>query len=794
MILAKTLKVLEYDKILTEVSKYAVLEKTKQLIFNTMPASKLVDADFLLNKTEEAYKLLFTYSVGGVFYFDDVTEELSRVDKGGTLNNAEFLRVLSNLKSAKLLKNSIMAVTDASIKIINDLANNLMLCNDLEDEISKIIISEDEISDNATPKLYSIRRSIRSLNAKIREKLNSYMRGNPEKYMQDSVVTMRHDRYVIPVKSEYRSQVKGFIHDQSSSGATVFIEPDVIIELNNELKRATLDETNEINKILYDLSRKVAIVSQFIRNNSNYIIEIDEAFAKAFYSFKNKSTKPILVDNGVINIKKGKHPLINKEKVVPIDISLGKDYNILLLSGPNTGGKTVTMKLVGLLSVMAMSGLYIPAEEESVVSVFNGVFCDIGDEQSIEQNLSTFSSHILNIKNILESIDELSLVLIDEIGAGTDPDEGSSIALATIEKFLKTNCFGIFTTHYTRLKEFAINNARIENGSMEFDPVTFKPLYKLNVGIPGNSNAIEIAKSLGFDKEIVNKAISYLSTDKIEFVNIIKKAELSIRENEELIKQQTEINQKKQEELNKISLEREKIEKEREKINLKAKQEVKRIVEDKLEEAEEIIEELKDILNKVGLESKELFKAGELRNRLKNSKSLEIDVNEPLELKNIDLNKIKTGNKVYVKKANAYGIIGKIKKEKEEAEIFIGNVKILVKFNEIYSSLEDSVEKKVNKKQEKEQVKVYKSTLNYTPITEINLLGKTTLEAVMELEQFISQAILNNLEEVKIIHGVGTGALIKCVREYLQKNKHVLEFRRGKYGEGENGVTIVKLK
>ncbi|MBR5192680.1 MAG: endonuclease MutS2 [Clostridia bacterium] len=792
MILPKTLKILEYDKILAEVSKYAVLEKTKQLILNTMPASNFLDADFLLKKTEEAYKLLFTFNVGGVYYFDDVSEELTRVNKGGTLINAEFLRVLSNLKSAKLLKNSISAVSEPSIKILDELASNLVLCTDLEEEIARVIISEDEINDHATPKLYSIRRSIRSLNAKIREKLNSYMRGNPEKYMQDSVVTMRHDRYVIPVKSEFRSQVKGFIHDQSASGATVFIEPDVIIELNNELKRAMLDEANEINKILAELSNRVALVSEDIKNNAEIIGEIDLSFAKAFYSFGNKNTKPNLVDNGVIDVKKGKHPLINKEKVVPIDVCIGKDFNILLLSGPNTGGKTVTMKLVGLISLMAMSGLYIPAQEDSTVSVFNGVFCDIGDEQSIEQNLSTFSSHILNIKSILDSIDEKSLVLIDEIGAGTDPDEGSSIALATIEKFLKTNCFGIFTTHYTRLKEFAINNDKIENGSMEFDPVSFKPLYKLNVGIPGNSNAIEIAKSLGFDNEIVNKAISYLSTEKIEFVNIIKKAEISIRENEELIKKQTEINNKKQEELNKISLEREKIEKEREKINQNAKQEVKRIVEDKLEEAEEIIEELKSILNRVGLESKELFKAGELRNRLRNSKSLAYDVNQPLELKPIEKKNIKTGNKVYVKKVNSYGVLGKIKQEKEEAEVFIGNVKFLVKFNEIFTSIEDDKPLKQPKKTEND-VKIYKSNLTYLPKSEINVLGKTTLEAISDIEQFISEAILNNLEEIKIIHGVGTGALLKCIRGYLSKCKNVLEFRRGKYGEGENGVTIIKL-
>ena len=785
MINNKTLKALEFDKILSDVADRAVLLKTKEYIRAFSPVSDYSEAEFLLTKTQEAFSLLYKYSVSGIYYFSDVSDELSRADMGGTLINGELLKVADNLKSARILKTAVLSVSDENISNIPDICYSLYNNQDFEKEISSKIISEDEISDNASPKLFSIRKSIRDLNVKIRERLNSYMRGTTSKYLQDGVVTMRQDRYVIPVKSEYRSFVKGFIHDQSSSGATVFIEPEAVLDLNNQLKSAYLDEATEIRRILSELSGKVATFSDAIRNNSVKMQEIDFCFARAIYSFDNKCSMPVLNKNGIINIKKGRHPLIDKESVVPVDVAFGEKYNFILITGPNTGGKTVTLKLVGLLCCMAMSGLFIPASDESDISFFSGVYCDIGDEQSIEQSLSTFSSHIKNIINIIDHVNQNSLVLLDELGAGTDPEEGSALALAIIKKLLSLNCFGIITTHYSKLKEFAINSGKIENASMEFDAKNLKPMYKLNVGIPGSSNAIDIAKTLGLDEDIIRCAIENLSDDKIGFENIIKRAEETRRDAENLKENLQNIEEQKKKEFLIIEEEKEKIAREREKIMNSAKQEIKRIVAEKLADAEEIIAELKDILKRAGLESKEVFRASELKNRLKNSKYLfNENTNEPYELVPVN-DTLKVGDEVFVKSLGAFGIVNKIKADKKEAEVLIGNMKSVVKLNDLFNNHKIKTENKVN---------VYKANVNNVPIREINIIGKTSLEAITELENFISSAVMNNLEEIKVIHGVGEGILLKTVREYLKKDKRIKEYRRGKYGEGENGVTIITLK
>lgn len=787
MVSPKTLKSIEFDKILESVASYAVLERTKSLIKNFSPLTCFEQVDILLKKTEEAYKLLFDFSAGGVYYFDDVSSELDRADKGGALNTLELLRVAGNLKSARLLKTSIDKVTDDSIVYLKEIASLIYVDQTLEEEITSKIISEDTISDNASKELYHIRKEIRNLNAKIRERLNSYVHGGLNKYLQDAVVTIRNDRYVIPVKSEYRSFVKGFIHDQSASGSTVFIEPEQVMELNNDLKRAILSEQNEIIRILSELSEKVACFSDYIRSNAINLCEIDECYAKAQYSFYNKCSKPILNKNGFVKITAGRHPLISKEKVVPVSVEIGKEFNFLLVSGPNTGGKTVTLKLVGLLCLMAMCGLYIPAADLSEVSVFNNVFCDIGDEQSIEQNLSTFSSHIKNIINIINNVDENSLVLIDEIGAGTDPDEGSALAMALIEKLLSLNCFGIITTHYSKLKEFAMISDKIQNASMEFDSQSLKPLYKLNIGMPGSSNAIEIAKTLGLPDDVLQNATANLSEKKIDFENVLRRAEDSRRESDRLNLQLGILASKKQEELDTISLEKEKISKERERIYFNAKQETKRIVSDKLSEAEEIVDELKKILKQSNISQKDIFRASELKNRLKNSKYLsKEDELMPLELIMADIKQVKKGCKAFVKSLNAYCVIGEVHEKKKEVEIFIGSIKTIVKISDLFNL--EKVEKL------KENIKVSKLPFNPSVAREVNVIGKDSIEALDEVKQLIDNAIVNNIPEIKVIHGVGEGILLKEIRSYLKTDKYVKEFRRGNYGEGENGVTIIKLK
>lgn len=786
MISVKTLKALEYDKILNDLSSFAVLEDSKNEIKATTPVSDLSDAEFLLSKTCEAYKILYYHGLNGVLFFDKVEEELHRAETGGTLNNAEILRVLTNLKSARITKNTIEKINDGEIVLLKEIAKRLITNFELENEIANIIISDDEISDNASPKLSSIRKSIRNINAKIRTQLNSFVRGETAKYLQDGVITLRQDRYVIPVKSEYRSFVKGFIHDQSQSGATVFIEPIQIIELNNDLKSAMLDETKEIHRILADLSSKIGQMAGALRYNAENLVELDIAFAKATYSFKNKCSKPNLNDKGFIDIKRGRHPLIDKDKVVPVNVSLGKTFNFILITGPNTGGKTVTLKLVGLLTAMSMSGLYLPCDDDSSISIFNGIYCDIGDEQSIEQDLSTFSSHIKNIIEIINNVDEKSLVLLDEIGAGTDPEEGSALALSIIEKLLEQNCFGIITTHYSKLKEFAVENGKIENASMEFDAENLKPLYKLNIGIPGSSNAIDIAKTLGLDINVIDKAYSYVSGKRVTFEKVLKEAEKARQNADKLALELENIKAQRENELKEIALEKEKIVKEREKIYQTAKQETKRIVADKLVEAEEIIDELKDILKRVGLESKEVFRASELKNRLKNSRYLSYeDDSMPLELVKPIENQLKVGIKVYIKSLKAYGTIQEIKQKKGEVVVLIGNAKTVVKLNDLFNA---EFEKN------NEKVVVKRPSIKTDFSAEINLLGLDAFTAVEEVKSFIAQSVIHNLEEIKIIHGVGEGILLKAIREYLKKDKRVKEFRRGKYGEGENGVTIVTLK
>ena len=787
MISEKTVKTLEFDKILQGVSSFAVLERTKRAIENSSFSTDLKEVENLLDKTEEAYKLLYEHGVSGIFYFADVSEELDRADVGGTLNPAEFLRVADNLKSARVMCGALKSVSDEKIVLLREITESLYLNEDFEKEINSKIVSEDELADTASPRLYSIRKSIKDINAKIRNQLNSYMKSGFNKYLQESVVTMRQDRYVIPVKSEYRHNVKGFIHDQSSSGATVFIEPEVVMELNNDLKKAIFDEKEEIYKILHDLTLKLSFMTDGIRNNAEKLSVLDGFFARAEYSFKNKCVRPSVNKSGNTDVKNARHPLIAKDKVVPITFRFGKDYNFLLITGPNTGGKTVTLKLVGILSLLVMCGVFIPASIDSEVSVYDGIYCDVGDEQSIENDLSTFSSHIRNIVGILDSLKGNCLVLLDELGAGTDPEEGSAIALAVTEALLSADCYGIITSHYSRLKEFAVESKRIENASMEFDSATLKPLYRINIGIPGSSNAIGISKTLGLKESIVERATKYLSQDKINFEAVLKKAEESRRNAANLAEELEALKSEKERELKEIAAEKEKIIKERERIYFNAKQEVKRIVSERLTEAEEIIDELKRILKAAGLESKEIFRASRLKNRLADSKYLSGDSeNAPLELKKAEASELKKGRKVYIKNLDSYGEIVGVKPEKNEAEVLIGSIKSKVKFSDIYN---------VEEIEERPSVKVNSiGVRGNTPKSELNVVGRTSLEAIEETEAFIDGAVICGLEEVRIVHGYGEGILRKKIREYLRSNKHVASFRDGLYGEGEHGVTVVTLK
>ena len=460
----KVLKTLEYDKVLSLVAENAVLKGTKRRISACTPANDLKEVGFLLKETEEAYKLLFTYGTSSIEFFDEPSDELDRAEKGSLLSLAELIRSARLLRSSRLIRNTYSDDFDGAVEIIPSLAETLYCDQYLEKEILSKILSDEKVSDNASERLYQLRKKIAKLNEQIRDKLASYIR-NEQKYLQDSIVTIRSDRYVIPVKSEHRSRIKGFVHDQSSTGSTVFIEPVEVLELNNQLRSTVSEEQQEVEQIVRDLSNKIGFVAEKLKQNVEVIIDIDCCLARAQYAYRTKSIKPLINEKGFIDIKKGRHPLIDKNKVVPVSVSLGKDYNYLLITGPNTGGKTVTLKLVGLFTVMAMSGLFLPAAPDTEISLFSEIFCDVGDEQSIEQSLSTFSSHIKNIVNITENVGERCFVLIDEIGAGTDPDEGSALAQAIISYLLDKKSYGIITTHYSKLKEFAYIDKRIINAS-----------------------------------------------------------------------------------------------------------------------------------------------------------------------------------------------------------------------------------------------------------------------------------------------------------------------------------------
>ena len=786
MISEKTLKSLEFDKILKIVSGYAVLDSSKAAIENLKPTSDKREVTYLLKSTEEAFNLLYKYSLERVPYCVSVVNAASRAEKGATLNMRELLDIAALLAASRTVKASIESVSDESIENIKTLASGLFEYRILEKEITSKIVSEDTMADSASERLASIRKRIRDLNVKIRDKLNSYIRGS-NKFMQDNVVTMRMNRYVIPVKAEYKGMVKGFVHDQSATGSTVFIEPEQVIEYNNDLKTAYIEESEEVYRILRELSGKVAGISNAIKYNEEILSDIDVFYAKATYAFETKSTRPIVNFSGIIAIKKARHPLINPEKVIPVTVTLGKEYKYLLVTGPNTGGKTVTLKLTGLMCLFAMCGLYIPCEEESEVSVFDNIFCDVGDEQSIEQSLSTFSSHMVNIIDFCNNLTSKSLVLLDELGAGTDPEEGSALALAIIEKLLKSGSCGIVTTHYSRLKEYAMTEPLIENASMDFDIKTLRPVYKLNIGIPGNSNAIEISKRLGLPGDLANRATELLSKDKVSLDNVLKKAEESRQEAERLSEELKSLKEEKEKELEGVKKELLSVKAEKEKITASARQEVKKIVSERLIEAEAIVSELNDIYKTCELENGELIRARTLKNKLADSKYLNEDI--PLskyELTPVDVKKLAVGDEVYVKSFNNTGIINGIKEKKGEVEVLFGNMKSTVKVSDCFNAKKQAVQP--------EKPKVSRSVERSSPKAEINIIGKTVAEGVEEVEKFIDQAVVSNIPEIRIIHGMGTGKLKKGVWDYLKTNKNVSEYRLGRYGEGESGVTVVTLK
>ena len=788
----RTIEKLELNKILKAAASFAVLPETKERLAGTFPETELKEARYFLDLTSEADLLLFRYGTGRIEAYEGVADSPERAAKGASLSCGELLAVAALLRSARVAYNGVRSVADENIVHMREIADRLYFDETLERDIGDKILSEEEISDFASSELYNIRTSIRRLNERIRNKLSEYLGGAGAKYLQEGIVTMRDNRYVLPVRAEYKSQVRGFVHDRSASGATFFIEPEEVLEMNNELRELAAAEKEEMERILAALSRRVGAMAAQLREDTERLSEMDAAYAKAEYSYKNKCVRPAINDRGVIAIEKGRHPLLDAKTAVPVSVSLGGDYRFLLVSGPNTGGKTVTLKMCGLFCLMACCGLFIPAAAGSEVAVFEKVFCDIGDAQSIEENLSTFSSHIKNVISITEGADEKSLVLIDELGGGTDPDEGQAIAKAVLSYLLKKGCRGIVTTHYTSLKEFAYAQDGIENASMEFDMTTLQPLYKISLGIPGSSNAIAISRRLGLSEEILQGAVANLSEGAQKFENIIRTAEQSRIEADEAKKQAEAIRAEWEKKLAEVNAERERLRREREKLYLSAKVESRRIVNERAEEAGELLEEIERIAQKSEVSEADLIRARTLKNKIADrAYGLEFEKDEPERRIPADINALKAGDRVFVGAMESEGEIISVNTRKKEAEVLVGSLRLNVKAGDLFRSVG---KKKAEKPKNRVQVVRNISSNTGAVQTEINLLGMTVSEAIEEADAFIDRAVLSGMEEVKLVHGIGTGKLREGLREHLRKHKNVAEFRSGKYGEGEAGVTIVKLK
>ena len=786
MVKEKVLKTLEFDKIKQYMKEQAITFFGKEKVEEMLPSTSVKVVQKWQNETEEAASLLLRKVELPLSPISDIDSVLKKVAMGGVLNPKELLEICDVLRIARRLK-GYLASDEIEISYLNDYFDNLYTNKNLEDEIERCIKSEEEIDDRASKELYDIRRKIANLELQIKDKLNEIVRSN-SKYLQDAVITFRNDRYVIPVKQEYKGEVEGLMHDYSASGSTVFIEPSSVFQKNNEIRELKNEEKLEIERILSLLTQMVSPLTMQIEMSLENIGMIDFIFAKAKYGLSIDGFMPKLNTDNYINLKKARHPLIEKSKVVPIDVWLGKEFTTLVITGPNTGGKTVTLKTVGLLTIMAECGLLIPASENSEIAIFENIYTDIGDEQSIEQSLSTFSSHMTNIVSILSEVSKDSLVLLDELGSGTDPVEGAALAMATLDHLHSIGSPTIATTHYSELKTYAIQTEGVENASCEFNVETLKPTYKLLIGFPGKSNAFAISKRLGLSEEILEKASSYLSAEDVRFEDVISDMEEDIRnarEERELSKKMLlEASDTKK----RIEDEQKKLEDKKDAILLKAKEQARDILLEAEEEANEIIKEL-TLLKSQKQKDDRNKRAEENRKKLKKSISeIQKDLTIPKkEVKNsLDPNDVTPGEKFYIPSLDQE--VTAISRPDKKGNVMVQSG--IIKLTTHISQLE-----KINMPQKEAKVAVnsYVKSKAQTISSEINLLGNTVDEAIETLDKYLDDAYLSGVGQVRIVHGKGSGALRNGIHQYLKKHPHVKSYRLGVYGEGDSGVTIVEL-
>ena len=782
----KTLRILEFNKIKEKLKFYAVTSGGKELIDNLMPYKTCFEVRNKLQESNEALDLLIRKGAPPFEGLYDVRDGLKRAEKGGVLTTAQLLRIGSMLRCSRRFKNYISRGEDEiSYPKLEDLADILTPIKKLEDEIFEVIVSEEEISDRASATLYGIRKSLKEKNSSVREKINGIVKAN-SKFLQDSLYTMRGDRYVLPVKAEYKGSVPGLVHDQSSSGATLFIEPMSLVNLNNEIKELFLKEKAEIERILSDLSAKVTDNIEECINNSNILLELDFIFAKGKYASSLNAICPEVMEDRSFDIIQGRHPLIDPKIVVPSDIYLGKEFTTIMITGPNTGGKTVTLKTVGLLHLMALSGMLIPARDGSTISFFKEIFADIGDEQSIEQSLSTFSSHMTNIVSIIENADENSLVLFDEIGSGTDPVEGAALAVAIIDTLRARGARLIATTHYSELKGYALKTEGIENASVEFDIETLRPTYRLLIGIPGKSNAFEISRRLGLDNDVISKAKEYMSDENLQFEDLIRElqeksilANRDAREAKKIKLEAENIKKKYEEKLNRLETVRDKAYEE-------ARREARNIVADAKDEADEILKAMRE-LEKLGIEQGGRKRLEEERKKLKDSlEEREASLYKMKENEGEALEKVSLGMEAFLPSLNQKVIVISMPDSRGEVQVEAGIMKINVKLKDL---------RKSNGVPEKKEKKAREVKLNLKTVeSRVDLRGMDSEEACYVTDKYLDEAYLSNLSEVVVVHGKGTGVLRNAINNMLKRHPHVKSYRLGVYGEGGDGVTIVTLK
>lgn len=790
----KVLTTLEYTKIIDLLTEKADSEPGKKLCRELVPSTDLSAIRTAQQETKDALARLFRIGSTSFGSNRDLGFSIRSLEIGSSLSMSELLKLASFLDNVNRIKTyGKKEREDLPNDSLDAYFEGLTPMTQLANEINRCILSEEEMADDASPRLKSIRRSKLSTNEKIHSQLTSMVNGAYRTFLQDAVITMRDNRYCIPVKAEYKSQVSGMVHDQSSTGSTFFIEPAAVVNLNNQLKELDLQEQEEIEVILGDLSSQAAVHTSELAADQKIMTTLDFIFAKAKLAMEQNATEPIFNTEHYIQIRKGRHPLLDKKKAVPIDVRLGKDFDLLVITGPNTGGKTVSLKTVGLFTLMGQAGLHIPALDRSELSIFSEVYADIGDEQSIEQSLSTFSSHMTRVVHILQHADADSLCLFDELGAGTDPTEGAALAIAILNYLHDRGIRTMATTHYSELKIYALSTNFVENACCEFDVETLRPTYRLLIGIPGKSNAFAISSKLGLSDEIINAAKEQISKEDESFEDVIADLEQS---RVTIEKEQQEIAEYKE----RIRTLQEQLQRKNEKID----QAKDKILRDANEKARAILQEAKDVadetirdFNKVGASAdiKELEKKRQkVRDKIneKNGKlALGNNQKKPANQKTVDPKKLKKGGSVKIISMNLKGIVNTLPDARGNLFVQCGIMRMQTNINDLVPVKEETITAPALQRTNTGKLKMSKS---FSVSSEINLLGCTVDEAIAKLDKYLDDAYLAHLPSVRVVHGKGTGALRSAVQSHLKRLKYVKEYRLGEYGEGDAGVTIVTFK